>query len=60
VPTHRGRGLPEGELATIPARPRDARNSSYFPLDPRNLADYDWLVALDDEGYDPGGPPLPG
>lgn len=59
IPTHRGRGLPEAEIAALPVRSGSARNSTYFPLDRQSLADFDWLAVLDSTGYTRGGLPLP-
>ncbi len=59
VPTHRGRGLPAEEIAALPTRSASTRNSTYFPLTPRSLAEFDWLAVLDSTAYARGGPPLP-
>jgi erythromycin esterase-like protein len=59
IPTHRGRGLPADELASLPTRSPSTRNSTYFALTPQSLADFDWLAILDSTAYDPGAPPLP-
>ena len=59
IPTYRGRGLPASEIAALPVRPRKARNPTWFPLTPRSLGDFDWLVVLDSTGYARGGPELP-
>ncbi len=59
VPTHRSGGLPAAEIASLPTRSGSTRNPTYFPLDARSLADFDWLAVLDSTGYDRGGPPLP-
>jgi erythromycin esterase len=58
IPTHRGRGLPQGDLAALPVRSGSRRNTSYFALTAQSLADFDWLAVLDSTGYDAGGPPL--
>jgi len=47
VPTHRGQGLPTEEVAALATRSGSAANSTYFPLTPQSLADFDWLLALD-------------
>lgn len=48
IPTHRGRGLPESEVAALTVRSGSAINSTYFPLTAQSLADFDWLLALGD------------
>lgn len=58
IPTHRGQGLPAGKIASLPIRSGSTKNSSYFPLTARSLADFDWLAMLDSTAYDSGGPPL--
>lgn len=58
VSTHRGRGLPAGEIAALPTRSGSTTNSTYFPLTPESLADFDWLAVLDATEYARGGPPL--
>ena len=59
VSTHRGRGLPAGEIVALPIRSGSTTNSTYFPLTPESLADFDWLAVLDATAYARGGPPLP-
>lgn len=59
VPTHRGQGLPGAAIEALPVRARSTRNSTYFPLTPQSLSDFDWLAALDATTYSRGGPPLP-
>ena len=54
IPTHRGQGLPAAEVAALQTRSGSARNSSYFPLTPRSLEDFDWLAVLDTTGYERG------
>jgi erythromycin esterase-like protein len=58
IPTPRGQGLPAPDFAAVPIRSGSRKNSSYFPLTPQNLSDFDWLAVLDTTGYDRGGPPL--
>ncbi|ACL17410.1 erythromycin esterase family protein [Methanosphaerula palustris] len=58
IPTHRGQGLPAPDMGAIPIRSGSRKNSSYFPLTPESLSDFDWLAVLDTMGYDRGGPPL--
>lgn len=59
VPTHRGGGLPAPEVEALPVRSGSTRNSTYFPLAPRSLADFDALALFDEMTYSAGGPPLP-
>ena len=59
VSTHRGRGLPAGEIVALPIRSGSTTNSTYFPLTPESLSDFDWLAVLDATAYARGGPPLP-
>lgn len=59
IPTHQGQGLPGAEIAALPTRSGSRKNGSYFPLTPRSLTDFDWLVVLDSTTYNRGGPPLP-
>jgi hypothetical protein len=33
--------------------------STYFPLTPHSLTEFDWLVILDATASSRGGPPLP-
>lgn len=58
IPTHRGQRLPAAEVAALPTRSGSEKNPTYYPLTPRSLADFDWLVALDSTRYSRGGPPL--
>jgi len=59
VPTHRGQGLPVSEIAELPVRSGSRKNSTFFPLTTRSLADFDWLAVLDSVTYSRGGPALP-
>ena len=59
VPTHGGERLSASEAADLPVRSGSRKNSSYFPLTTRSLADFDWLAVLDSTGYSRGGPALP-
>ncbi len=59
IQTHGGQGLPASEITALPTRSGSTKNSTYFPLTPRSLTDFDWIVVLDSTGYDRGGPPLP-
>jgi hypothetical protein len=58
IPTHRGDGLPSQALTSLPTRTGTMRNSTYFPLSPQSLSDFDWLAVLDSTAYARGGPPL--
>ncbi len=58
VSTHRGRGLPPDEVAALSTRSASTRNSTYFPLTPASLTEFDWLAVLDSTAYARGGPPL--
>lgn len=58
IPTHQGQG-PDAQIAALPTRSGSRKNGSYFPLTPRSLTDFDWLVVLDSTEYSRGGPPLP-
>lgn len=58
IPTCKGLCLPGSEIENFPIRSGSRKNSTYFPLIPQNLKDFDWLVVLDKTGYTRGGPPL--
>ena len=58
IPTHLGIGLPASEIAALPIRSGSMKNSTYFPLTPQSLTDFDWLAAFDRTAYSRGGPPL--
>ena len=60
IPTHRGEGLPADEVAALLIRSRSAKNSSYAPLTPQSLTDFDWLAVVDSTTYTRGARPLPG
>jgi erythromycin esterase-like protein len=59
IPTHRGEGLPESEIAALPTRSGSAKNSMYMPLEPASFTDFDGLLLLQSTTYTRGGPPLP-
>lgn len=59
VPTRGGEDISASEAADLPVRSGSRKNSSYFPLTTRSLADFDWLAVLDSTGYSRGGPVLP-
>jgi erythromycin esterase-like protein len=59
VPTHRGQGLPDEEVAGLPTRSGSQKNPSYFSLNPQSLSSFDWLAVLDSTAYNRGGRPLP-
>ncbi len=58
IPTHKGRELPNSEIATLPTRSGSVKNPTYFPLTTQSLTDFDWLAVLDSTAYSRGGPPL--
>lgn len=58
IPTYSGRVFPVPATTDIPARSGSMKNPTYFPLTPRSLTDFDWLVVLDSTAYNRGGPPL--
>jgi erythromycin esterase-like protein len=58
IPTHKGQGLPTSELVHLPTRSGSRKNTTYFVLTPRSLADFDWLAVLDATAYSRGGPQL--
>lgn len=58
IPTHRGEGLPASAIAALPTRSGSKKNTTYFPLTPQSVTDFDWLAVLDSTGYSRGGPPL--
>lgn len=58
IPIHKGQALPTSAIATLPTRSGSLKNSTYFPLTPQGLTDFDWLVVLDSTAYSRGGPPL--
>jgi erythromycin esterase len=59
VPTHRGKTLPATMVAAMPTRSGSSKNSTYFPLTPRSITDFDWLACLDSIGDNRGGPRPP-
>jgi erythromycin esterase len=59
IPTQRGRGIPDPAIIPLPTRSGSTKNSTYFPLTPQSLTDFDWLAVLDSTSYSRGGPPLP-
>jgi erythromycin esterase len=58
IPTHRGEGLPQSEIAKLPIRSGSQRNPTYFPLTAQSFTDFDWLAVIDATAYNRGGPPL--
>ena len=61
LPTWRGLGLPEGELAALPVRTGSTRPYvPYTPLFPQSVADLDGIAFLRSVSYTRGAPPLPG
>src|SRR5262249_10616765 len=46
IPTYKGAGLPATEIACPPTRASSTKNSTYFPLTPQSISDFDWLVLL--------------
>jgi erythromycin esterase-like protein len=58
IPTHKGRGLPASQIASLSTRSTSARNSTYWALNPESFTDFDWLLVLDTITYQRGGPPL--
>lgn len=59
IPTHRGQGLPQTAIASLPVRSDSSKNMSYVPLTQQSFTDFDWLAVLDSSTYQRGGPPLP-
>jgi erythromycin esterase len=57
IPTHMGNAFPDA--ASLPTRSGSTKNFSYFPLTPRSLSEFDWLVVLNSTAYWRGWPPLP-
>ncbi len=47
IPTHTGQGLPISAIAAFPTRSGSLKNSTYFPLTPQSITDFDWLAVLD-------------
>ncbi len=58
VPTHRGKGLPTSEIATLPIRSGSKKNPTFIPLTPQSFTDFDWLAIFDSTAYSRGGTPL--
>ncbi|HOO53582.1 MAG TPA: erythromycin esterase family protein [Methanothrix sp.] len=58
IPTRRDRGLSASEIEGLTIRLGSAKNTTYFPLTPRSLTDFDGLAFLDGVGYSRGGPAL--
>jgi erythromycin esterase len=46
VATRRAQGLPGAQIASLPTRSGSATNSSYFPLTPQSLSDFDCLLII--------------
>lgn len=60
IPTYRGQGLPADAIAALPTRSGSTRNTTYFPMTPHFVHDFDAWVVLDSTGYARGAPPLQG
>lgn len=60
IPTYKGQGLSDAEMAVLPTRSGSLKNQTYFPLSSESLTDFDWLAVLDSTGYARGGWPLEG
>ncbi len=58
IPTHWGRGLSYSDIESLPIRSGSGKNTTYFPLTPQSLTDFDALAFLDTVGYSCGGPQL--
>lgn len=58
IPTYKGQGLPASEIAALPIRSGSIKNTTYFPLTPQSITDFDWLAVLDSTVYSRGGPQL--
>jgi erythromycin esterase len=58
IPTHKGRGLPALEIASLPMRSGSMKNTTYAPLTSENFTDLDWFAILHSTTYSKGGPPL--
>jgi erythromycin esterase len=50
IPTHKGDGLSATAIAALPTRSGSVKNTTYFPLTPQSLTDFDWLAVLDSTG----------
>jgi len=59
IPTYRGQGLPDAEIAALPIRSGSQKNPSYTVLSPASFDDFDWLAVLDSTTYSRGGWVLP-
>jgi len=46
IPTRKGEGLADQEIAALPTRSGGKMNQSYFPLTAQSLTDFDWLAVL--------------
>ncbi|HWB00040.1 MAG TPA: erythromycin esterase family protein, partial [Pirellulales bacterium] len=46
VLTQRGRAISRDEITAIPTRGSSTKNSTYFPLTPQSVADFDCLAVL--------------
>jgi erythromycin esterase-like protein len=58
IPTYKGRKHPGSKISSLPTRSGSMKNSTYFPLTPQSLTDFDWLAVLDSIAYSRGGQPL--
>ena len=58
IPTHKGRGLPAAEIASLPTRSGSMKNPTYVALTTHCFTDFDWLAVLDRTAYNRGGQPL--
>jgi erythromycin esterase len=47
IPTSRAQSLEAEMEAVLPTRASSSKNSSYFPLTSKSLAEFDWLAVLD-------------
>jgi erythromycin esterase len=46
IPTHKGEGLADQEIAALPTRSSAKANQSYFPLTAESFTNFDWLAVL--------------
>jgi erythromycin esterase len=58
IPTFKGQGLADSQIASLATRSGSTKNTSYFPLTSASFSDFDWLAVLDSTAYSRGGPPL--
>ena len=48
IPTYRGQALEHECISALATRSGSTKNSTYFPLTPQSITDFDWLFVLNE------------